>query len=47
VDPTTSKYNIMDLDISKAKSRVKIEAREGKSIEVANALYILSQYYSP
>ena len=27
VDQTTSKYNIMDLDILKAKSRVEIKAR--------------------
>jgi hypothetical protein len=43
--PTTSEYNIMDLDIPEAKSRVEIKAREGESIEAAHALYTMSQYH--
>jgi hypothetical protein len=41
VDRTTSEYDVMDLDIPEA------EAREGKSIEAANALYTMSKYHSP
>ena len=44
---TTTEYNIMELDILEAKSRVEIKAREGESIEVVNTLYIMSQYHSP
>jgi hypothetical protein len=44
VDLTTSKYDIMDLDILEAKSIVKIKVKEGKSIKAANALYTISQY---
>ena len=47
VDPTTSKNNIMDLDILEAKNRLQIEAREDELIEAANALYTISQYHSP
>jgi hypothetical protein len=42
VDPTTSEYNMINLDILKAKSIVKIEVREGELIEAANALYTIS-----
>jgi hypothetical protein len=42
VDPTTSKYNIIDLDIPEAKSMVEIEVREGKSIKAANVLYTIN-----
>jgi hypothetical protein len=42
VGPTTSDYDIMELDIPEAKSRVEIKAREGESIEAANALYTMS-----
>jgi hypothetical protein len=42
VDRTTFKYNIIDLDILEAKSRVEIEARQGKSIDAANALHTMS-----
>jgi hypothetical protein len=44
VDPTTSEYDMMDLDIPEAKSTVEMEVREGESIEAANALYTMSQY---
>ena len=47
VDPTTSKNDMMDLDILEAKNRLQMEAREDESIEAANALYIISQYHSP
>jgi hypothetical protein len=47
VDRTTSECDMMDLDILEAKSRVEIEARQGKSIDAANALYTMSQYHSP
>ena len=47
VAPTTSEYDIMELDIPEAKSRVEIKAREGESIEAANALYTMSQYHNP
>jgi hypothetical protein len=42
VDRTTSEYNMMDLDIPEAKSRVEIKARQGELIEAANALYTMS-----
>jgi hypothetical protein len=47
VDRTTSEYDVMDLDIPEAKSRVEIEARQGESIEAANALYTMIQYPTP
>ena len=47
VDQTSSEYDVMDLDIPGAKSRLEIEAMEGESIEAANALYTMSQYHSP
>jgi hypothetical protein len=46
VDPTTSEYDMMDLDIPEAKSTVEMEVREGESIEAANALYTMSQYHN-
>jgi hypothetical protein len=47
VDPTTSKNNMMDLDIPEAKNRLQMKAREDELIEAANALYTISQYHSP
>ena len=47
VGPTTTEYDIMELDIPEAKSRVEIKAREGESIEAVNALHTMSQYHSP
>jgi hypothetical protein len=42
VDPTTSEYDMIDLDILEAKSTVEMEVREGELIEAANALYTMS-----
>jgi len=47
VDRTTSEYDIMDLNILEAKNRVEIKARQGKSIDAANALHTMSQYHNP
>jgi hypothetical protein len=46
VDRTTSKYDIIDLNILEAKSRVEIKAKQSKLIDAANALYTMSQYHS-
>jgi hypothetical protein len=47
VDPTTSQYDMIDLDIPGTNSRVEMVVREGESIEAANTLYTMSQYHSP
>jgi hypothetical protein len=47
LDLITSEYNIIDLDIPRAKSRAQPDIKEGDLIEAANILYIISQYHNP